>query len=308
MYTIPILILGFNRPDHIARLINNLRELKPVDIYFSFDGPRNDIDKALIQESISNISTIDWTCKIHINKMIVNHGGCFGPAKGITWFFNQVNFGIIFDDDIEPRIDFFEYVENSKLLFEDDPRIAVISGNNFASPSFNFWDLKIGISQYFFGWGWATWADKWRSFKVDWASVKGLITNNDWLLEILHGDQMLVDKQKVIYEHWKNGAAWDFLWQFHLWKNGWKTAIPPVNLTGNVGIGNDATNCKVEFPFISSWKQEWHHPLPANCYSSTVSSPLGDRFMGYVVGYGIPSNALRIIKNEDETFTFAVAN
>ncbi len=308
MYSIPILILGFNRPDHISRLIGRLRDLKPIEVYFSFDGPRDDIDKELIQNSISKISSIDWNCKIHINKMTENHGGCFGPAKGITWFFNQVDFGIIFDDDIDPRIEFFEYVERARLLFENDPRIAVISGNNFSNPSFNFWNEKIGITQYFFGWGWATWSDKWKSFKVDWAAVKNLMADNDWLLEIMHGDQMLVDKQKNIYEQWKNGAAWDFLWQFHLWKNGWKTLIPPVNLTGNVGIGDDATNCKIEFPFIAAWKKEWYHPLPQSCYSSATSNPLGDRFMGYVVSYGIPSDKLQIIKNDDNQVIFAVAN
>jgi hypothetical protein len=219
-----------------------------------------------------------------------------------------VSFGIVFDDDLIPRPEFFDYVENARYFFENDSRIAVISGNNFANPLLNLWEGKVGISEYFFGWGWATWANKWNSFNVDWSSIKELMGNNNLLLNILHGDQLQVDKQIQIYETWKNGAAWDYLWQFHLWKNGWKTIIPPVNLVGNLGIGDDSTNYKIEFPFITSWKKNWQLELPKDCFSSFKISPLGDRFNGYVAHFGISSEKLAIVKSEDGVDFFALNN
>lgn len=40
----PILILGFNRPEDMRRLIEALRLIKPTRIYFAVDGPRNHIE------------------------------------------------------------------------------------------------------------------------------------------------------------------------------------------------------------------------------------------------------------------------
>ena len=38
---IPILVLGYNRPEHIKKLILSLRKVRPKIIYISLDGPKN---------------------------------------------------------------------------------------------------------------------------------------------------------------------------------------------------------------------------------------------------------------------------
>jgi peptidoglycan/LPS O-acetylase OafA/YrhL len=50
---------NFNRPNQINRMIDLLREIEPGNLYFSFDGPRDQVDKILIDESISLIYKID---------------------------------------------------------------------------------------------------------------------------------------------------------------------------------------------------------------------------------------------------------
>ena len=50
MYKIPILILVYNRPDLLKKLIFKLRKIKPKKIYIKGDGPKNYSDKIKCQE------------------------------------------------------------------------------------------------------------------------------------------------------------------------------------------------------------------------------------------------------------------
>ena len=49
---IPILIIAFNRPKYIDRLIKKLEMVRPEKLYISIDGPRknNDDDENLCNE------------------------------------------------------------------------------------------------------------------------------------------------------------------------------------------------------------------------------------------------------------------
>ena len=40
---IPVLVLGYNRPEHIKKLILSLRKVRPKIIYISLDGPKNNL-------------------------------------------------------------------------------------------------------------------------------------------------------------------------------------------------------------------------------------------------------------------------
>ena len=62
-----------------------------------------------------------------------------------------------------PNTDFFYFCEELLNKYEDDPRISMITGNNFQ-------DGKIrGDGSYYFSgynhiWGWATWKRVWRIY------------------------------------------------------------------------------------------------------------------------------------------------
>jgi hypothetical protein len=40
-FTVPILFLGFNRPDTAKKVFQVIREVRPRKLYFSVDGPRS---------------------------------------------------------------------------------------------------------------------------------------------------------------------------------------------------------------------------------------------------------------------------
>jgi hypothetical protein len=50
---------------------------------------------------------IDWPCQIERLYSDVNQGCRLGVSRAITWFFEQVEEGIILEDDCVPHPDFF---------------------------------------------------------------------------------------------------------------------------------------------------------------------------------------------------------
>jgi hypothetical protein len=299
MYKIPILILGYNRPHHVLRLINILRSIKPTEIFLSLDGPKNEAMREASDACMASISCIDWNCQIHVQRLPGNHGGAVGPAIGINWFFSKVDFGIIFDDDIEPRPAFFDYIEFCQQTLVNDQRVGAISGNNFAASKYEFWNGHCGLSRFFFGWGWATWAPKWQKFRLNGDSLADFVLTSEAFKHALYNDEVLIQHWRGSFNRWRNGPAWDYLWQFHLWKEGLDCVIPPVNLAGNVGVGADSTNHTQESPFMVDWKSSWNLALPDNWNKGLVVSDIGDRFSSCVAQLGIPASHLFVIQDVD---------
>ena len=64
---IPILITAWNRPEKVRNLINTLRILKPENLYFSCDGPKNEsnleVEKINLTRNIIN-NEVNWDCNV----------------------------------------------------------------------------------------------------------------------------------------------------------------------------------------------------------------------------------------------------
>ena len=116
MFTIPILLITFNRPDHVRQVLTEILKQEPRELYICQDGARegNDMDRISCQEvrdvvneltSAYAISHKDIT--LHTLYQKTNLGCGPGPAAGIDWFFSQVEKGIIMEDDCLPHPYFF---------------------------------------------------------------------------------------------------------------------------------------------------------------------------------------------------------
>lgn len=292
MTDVPVLILAYNRPYQVRRLLAALRSVRPRKIYLSIDGPANEATAVLGRQCAAALDEIDWECQVAVQRLGNNHGGSVGPSKGISWMFSREEFGIIFDDDIDPRPEFFEYVAHCRDEFRHDARVGAISGNNFTNARYDFWGGKCGLSRYFFGWGWATWRERWNAFNLNADSLEAFVRSPDAIKSMVYGDVRVAEIWQRIYERWRTGGAWDFMWQIHLWKHGLETLIPPVNLTGNVGIGADSTNIQTELMFMADWRASWLHPLPANWRQGAVKSVVGDQFNNTIRNDGVPESRL----------------
>lgn len=242
-YDIPILFLIFNRPDTTERVFGKLRELKPKRLYVSADGARankpGEYEKC--EQTKAILKNIDWECELKVNFSEINLGCKKGVTKGINWFFENEEEGIILEDDCEPDGSFFNFCKVMLDRYREDKRVMHIGGVNFQD-SHKRGDKSYYFSRFCHVWGWATWRDRWEKY-----DVKMCDYNDDKYNSIANNvikDKEIISYYKRLFDLVKSNKldTWDFQWVWTVWKNDGLSVIPNVNLVKNIGFGEEATH------------------------------------------------------------------
>jgi acetyltransferase-like isoleucine patch superfamily enzyme len=255
MFNTPILYLIFNRPDLTEITFPSICKLKPKKLFIAADGPRLDnktdeINCKFVREFI--LSKIDWNCEVKTLFRDENLGCGKAVSSAITWFFDQVDYGIILEDDCVPNQSFFEFSEQLLTKYKFNDKIMHISGNSFLSK--NIGNDSYYFSKFPFIWGWATWKRAWNKYNYMYHNL-GNIERNE-----------IIDKNfenPLIAEYWKStfekhlmsniDMTWDYQWFFSIWINNGLVILPKFNLVKNIGFGRDATHTNIDYNSLSNY-------------------------------------------------------
>jgi len=239
----PILLIVFNRIDTTQRVFNEIRKQQPKFLYIAADGPRpNKVGEAEKSQQVRDIvKQIDWECELKTLFSETNLGCAKGPAKAITWFFENVEQGIILEDDCVPHPDFFTYCEDLLSRYCNNEQIMLISGDNFQNGQ-KRGDFSYYFSAYSNSWGWASWRRAWANydFYLDNYSLPDFKKAIKPYFSIWNERQVWIDKFLCMKK--RGYMAWDYQFSFHVWKNQGLCILPNVNLISNIGFGSDATH------------------------------------------------------------------
>ncbi len=242
----PVLLIAFKRPDVTQRVFDEIRKAKPAKFFFAVDAPRQNRpeEKAMVQAVREIAKQVDWTCEMKTLFHEENRGiqGVHSaPTLAINWFFENVEDGIILEDDCLPHPSFFPFCREMLERYRNNEKIMHISGDNFQ------FGQKRGDANYYFSiypnsWGWATWRRAWKHFDPTLASfpkwrdahkIAGILSEKDeqkvWM-EVF---------RKEYYGEWK---TWDYEWVYSIWSHGGLAVIPNTNLISNIGFGENATH------------------------------------------------------------------
>lgn len=246
----PILVMAFNRPDHLAVLLDRLREAEPQRVYVAVDGPRPDRDgeEARVRQCQELVGSINWSCEVHTLFQDSNLGCGLGVTTAISWFFEHEERGIILEDDIIPDLSFFPYCEELLDRYEHDERVFAISGCNFVPPEHQSRpDLPYRFSQVPHIWGWATWRRSWAKHRLDIAGWQ-----DDFSIPTLWSR---VDHSIPSTVYWastfellarKEVDTWDGQLVLAAMVDDVWTATSNVNLIRNIGFDEQATHTLVD--------------------------------------------------------------
>ena len=117
---IPVLLMGFNRPDLLTRALESLREQGVQNLYVSLDGPRFEDEIGSCEECFKCVQQYRDSFQLKVLSRSSNLGCYLGVISNIDWFFSQVNFGIIIEDDCVVDEEFFrkaqEYLDTLELF------------------------------------------------------------------------------------------------------------------------------------------------------------------------------------------------
>jgi hypothetical protein len=240
----PVLMLIFNRPETTYKVFDRIKSEKPRKLYISADGPREnkegEYERCLKAREITEM--VDWRCEVKTNFSDKNLGCRKGVLKGINWFFENENEGIIIEDDVYPSDSFFMFAELMLERYRDDKSVFHVGGANFQDR------IKRGDGSYYFSnlshvWGWATWKDRWEKYispeKINASDFKNVIAKK----VPIKGFAKYYAKKMCAISSGKLDT-WDYPWSYTIWVNGGKCIIPNYNLCINLGFGEESLHTK----------------------------------------------------------------
>ena len=157
-FNVPILLIVFNRLNTTQKVFEKIKEVKPKKFFIAADGPRK--NKEGEKEKTGEVrkfilENIDWDCEVKTLFRDENLGCGKSVSGAITWFFENVEEGIIFEDDTVPDKSLFNFCEAMLNKYRLENEIKIIGGVNFQD------GIKRGDASYYFTrichiWGWAT--------------------------------------------------------------------------------------------------------------------------------------------------------
>ena len=165
----PILFIIFNRPSATQKVFDEIKKVKPMYLFVAADGPREGEkdDKERCQETRDILKQIDWSCELKTLFRDTNFGCGYGVSKAITWFFDNVEEGIILEDDYAPDQSFFPYCAELLTKYCHDTRISHINGTSLVC-------FENGENMYYSKYehigGWATWRRAWNWYDFSMAN------------------------------------------------------------------------------------------------------------------------------------------
>lgn len=240
---IPVLVIGFNRPEMIGKLFKALGKIKPKAIYFAVDGPRpsNLADADLVAEVQSMVSMIDWDCQINQLFRAKNLGLKKSVIEAIDWIFESEDVAIVLEDDCIPTLEFFSFCADELDRHKNVSRVMQISGNCFVPIS------ELNSDRYYYSsindiWGWATWKRAWNLFEREVPDVDSKQFMNQLVNYFPSREIARWFARYVLEASAPDSQVWSTQWTLALVNNNGLTIVPQKNLVRNIGFISDATH------------------------------------------------------------------
>ena len=239
----PVLFTVFNRPEKTRQVFAAIRQAQPKHLFIAADGPRAHVatDAENCRRTRDVVGRVEWDCEVKTLFRDSNSGGS-GPgiSSALDWFFEQVDEGIILEDDCVPHPSFFYFCQEMLGKYQNDQRVMHIGGSNFRFGN------RVGDGTYYFSkvvnvWGWATWKRAWQHFDYDMLLFPQFIEQQT--IASIYASKSIQDTYTRTFRYAYDGTwkCWDRRWMFAVYINNGLSIIPNYNLVTNIGFGAGAS-------------------------------------------------------------------
>lgn len=261
---LPALLIGYNRPSHTAEVLESLRAAGVRELFVALDGGRSGDEKAS-GETREAIESVSWAMRIETRFADVNQGPGWGPRRAIDWFFDQVQVGIICEDDTLLAPDAALFLTRAAEDFRSS--VPMAAATSLGARAYRG-TADYFASRYATTWGWATTAKAWGAYDYsmeDWPHLR----SSSWLRGI-GGSQDFSDYWTNVFDmtYSDRDHYWDYQWQYAMWKHGWRCWHPRVNLVSNIGFDDAATHTRVDHSGLTR--------LPVAALPAPLAAPESD--------------------------------
>lgn len=246
---VAVLILFFNRPDHLAEVFAEVKKARPSRLFLYQDGPRGERDMAGINgcREVVGDANIDWECEVHRLYQTQNYGCDPSEYLSQKWAFSMADKCIVLEDDDVPSQAFFPFCKELLDKYENDERVWMIAGFNAEEsvPALSG-EGQEGPSYFFTSvfsiWGWASWKrviDTWDA-EYSWLEDKEKLAKVE---RVVKEKKLRSDFLPMCRDHKAAGKAFyeSIFWASMLLNDG-IAIMPTYNLINNKGVTDDSTH------------------------------------------------------------------
>jgi hypothetical protein len=296
----PILLIIFNRPEETQKVFDEIKKAKPRQLFVAADGVRKgrSADEINCKKAREIINQIDWQCELKTLFREENLGCGLAPSQAITWFFQNVEQGIILEDDCVPSQSFFEYCNYCLETYKDDKQLMHINGTNYIADQDKI-HSSLYFSRFLDGWGWATWADRWAKFEFEIGDYKPKIIKK---INQNFSDTGIKTYLNEILSKTGNPDIWDYQWQLLIILNDGLIISPKYNYIKNIGFGSNATHTDTFHPIFSNLKIDENSFLPPSSKVEIAENKTLTRLAFKGIGVYTPSFLFRLLRKVKRIF------
>ncbi len=263
----PVLFTIFKRPERQQEVFNRIKQVRPKKLFVAADGPRNEQEAKLCLQAREILKQIDWECEVRILFREKNLGCKIAITQAVTWFFENVDEGIILEDDCVPSISFFYFCQEMLAKYRDDTNIFHINGYFIGPVPPSIQPYSYIFTRYMGCWGWASWKRAWQHFSINPKpeDIEAYLEEND--LEKIFGKQVgsyLIKELTGLGFGW---GVWGIRWLFTILFNKGICVEPTTSLIRNIGYGTE--NYPQDLPIfkISENEIDTEHLSHPPCYA-----------------------------------------
>ena len=239
----------YNRLEYTKKTFQQIKKAKPKKLFIAADGPvyKNKKDKInCLKTREWVLENIDWKCELKLFFSGKNLG-CQVAMKGaIDWFFLNVEYGIILEDDCVASDSFFKFCTVLLERYKSDEKVMNIIGfNNFHNKEIWSESSRKKISRKntdyvflkgeFHEFGIATWRRAWLKNDTHlgkWPEYKKKE------LDKFYDDKNFTEnlKKELEYQYAHMQYCWGHAWRANIIMNNGLYIMPLKNMINNIGI------------------------------------------------------------------------
>lgn len=246
----PVVVIAYNRPDKVRRLISRLADLKPDRIIFAVDGPKpgKASDIAKVAEVQSLAEDFSWTNKVETRFRPTNLGLRAAVTDVVSHAVSEFGQAIILEEDTLPGKNWFPYANRMLNEHRETTSIEHISGYNLVPEQFQTAQGRGSrLSRYPESIAWATWDRAWEKFdgSLEWAlnaSIQDLTTIVGTRAGALRWKQNFADAEAGRI------STWAYRWIASMWSRDAYVLSPNQNLVTYAGY-DEGTNSLMTAPW-----------------------------------------------------------
>lgn len=272
----PIAIFGFNRPENLRRLFENLRScagFSDSKIYVFVDGPRSAVDVPLVEEVrkvVLSYSAVDWILSFSDH----NKGCRAAIAEGITKVCHENDRVIVIEDDLRLSSKALDYFNEGLDRYVNDARVWSICGYGFRSKALEQ-ENRAFFMPYAHPWGWATWSRAWLKFDIAQPALDRQLIKSSTFRKLFNIGGLVNATDLLELEMLGKVSCWDVRWYWKIFSSGGVSLFPTQNYVENLGVRSGGTHASGLNPYglIMQSGFALNESLPI--YPNDVSSDYG---------------------------------